>query len=84
MDMTEIAARLGLSGSRPVVRKATELRRLCDINVDSSVLAIVSNPCRPFPLSSPSISLVRMSLMLVSCRGEVCKGIISLEIAATK
>jgi hypothetical protein len=50
MDMSAIAARLGLSGSRPVVRKAAELRRLCDINFDSSVLGIVSNPRRPFPL----------------------------------
>ncbi|GJN10934.1 hypothetical protein PR202_ga29082 [Eleusine coracana subsp. coracana] len=40
MDMSAIAARLGLSGSRPVVRKAAELRRLCDINFDSSVLGI--------------------------------------------
>ncbi|TVU37739.1 hypothetical protein EJB05_11072, partial [Eragrostis curvula] len=47
MDMSAIAARLGLSGSRPVVRKAAELRRLCDINFDSSVLGIVSAPDRP-------------------------------------
>ncbi|KAF7072671.1 hypothetical protein CFC21_077772 [Triticum aestivum] len=40
MDMSAIAARLGLSGSRPVVRKAAELRRLWDINFDSSVLGI--------------------------------------------
>ncbi|GJN33186.1 hypothetical protein PR202_gb21756 [Eleusine coracana subsp. coracana] len=40
MDMSAIAARLGLSESRPVVRKAAELRRLCDINFDSSVLGI--------------------------------------------
>ncbi|CAM0948882.1 unnamed protein product [Alopecurus aequalis] len=40
MDMSAIAARLGLSGSRPVVRKAAELRRLCDITFDSSVLGI--------------------------------------------
>ncbi|VAI17969.1 unnamed protein product [Triticum turgidum subsp. durum] len=40
MDMSAIAARLGLSGSRPFVRKAAELRRLCDINFDSSVLGI--------------------------------------------
>ncbi|WVZ66773.1 hypothetical protein U9M48_015953 [Paspalum notatum var. saurae] len=40
MDMSAIAARLGLSGSRPVVRKAGELRRLCDVNFDSSVLGI--------------------------------------------
>lgn len=38
--MSSIAARLGLSGSRPVVRKAAELRRLCDITFDSSVLGI--------------------------------------------
>lgn len=47
MDMSAIAARLGLSGSRPVVRKAAELRRLCDINFDSSVLGIVSDPALP-------------------------------------
>ncbi|PUZ73047.1 hypothetical protein GQ55_2G443500 [Panicum hallii var. hallii] len=40
MDMSAIAARLGLSGSRPVIRKAGELRRLCDVNFDSSVLGI--------------------------------------------
>jgi origin recognition complex subunit 6 len=55
MDMSAIAARLGLSGSRPVVRKAAELRRLCDINFDSSVLGIVSNQRPPFPL--PLLSL---------------------------
>jgi hypothetical protein len=38
-----MASRLGLSGSRPVVRKASELRRLCDVTFDSSVLGIVSN-----------------------------------------
>jgi hypothetical protein len=44
MDMSAIAARLGLSGSRPVVRKAAELRRLCDVTFDSSVLGVVSAP----------------------------------------
>ncbi|KAG8099314.1 hypothetical protein GUJ93_ZPchr0013g36971 [Zizania palustris] len=42
MDMSAIASRLGLglSASRPVVRKAAELRRLCDVTFDSSVLGI--------------------------------------------
>jgi origin recognition complex subunit 6 len=81
MDMSAIAARLGLSGSRPVVRKAAELRRLCDINFDSSVLCIVSNPRRPFP--PPLLSLSPFSDAAFA-QGEVCKAIICLEIAATK
>ncbi|KAL5198643.1 hypothetical protein ABZP36_002155 [Zizania latifolia] len=42
MDMSAIASRLGLSGSRHAVRKAAELRRLCDVTLDSvsSVLGI--------------------------------------------
>ncbi|XBI53503.1 origin of replication complex subunit 6 isoform X1 [Aegilops tauschii subsp. strangulata] len=84
MDMSAIAARLGLSGSRPVVRKAAELRRLCDINFDSSVLGIVSLPHRPFNhFSSLDLSGVRVSDAGFA-QGEVCKAIICLEIAATK
>jgi hypothetical protein len=66
------------------VRKAAELRRLCDINFDSSVLGIVSDPRRPFPLST-SLVLSRAPVSDVGfAQGEVCKAIICLEIAATK
>lgn len=86
MDMSSIAANLGLSGSRPVIRKAGELRRLCDVNFDSSVLGIVSCPgCLP---SSPSSVFLpprgRASDLCVLLQGEVCKAIICLEIAASK
>ncbi|XP_062189964.1 LOW QUALITY PROTEIN: origin of replication complex subunit 6-like [Phragmites australis] len=83
MDMSAIAARLGLSGSRPVVRKAAELRRLCDVTFDSSVLGIVSaqNYCPP---SSCSLSIVGSVSDLCALQGEVCKAIICLEIAASK
>ncbi|KAF7059018.1 hypothetical protein CFC21_065972 [Triticum aestivum] len=84
MDMSAIAARLGLSGSRPFVRKAAELRRLCDINFDSSVLGIVSIPHRPSNhLLSLDLSVVRVSDAGFA-QGEVCKAIICLEVAATK
>jgi origin recognition complex subunit 6 len=84
MDMSAIAARLGLSGSRPVVRKAAELRRLCDINFDSSVLGIVSDPRRPLPYLLPlDLSCAHVSDVGFA-QGEVCKAIICLEIAATK
>ncbi|OEL35905.1 Origin of replication complex subunit 6 [Dichanthelium oligosanthes] len=85
MDMSAIAARLGLSGSRPVVRKAGELRRLCDVNFDSSVLGIVSDPDCPPSSDLPSfIRHADPSLTLCALQGEVCKAIICLEIAASK
>jgi hypothetical protein len=63
MDMSAIAARLGLSGSRPVIRKAGELRRLCDVNFNSSVLGIVSGPdCPPSSPISRSSSAARTCL----------------------
>ncbi|KAF7138709.1 hypothetical protein RHSIM_Rhsim07G0243500 [Rhododendron simsii] len=40
MDVTDIAKKLGLSESKPVIRKAAELRRLCDIQFDCSVIGI--------------------------------------------
>lgn len=86
MDMSAIAARLGLSGSRPVIRKAGELRRLCDVNFDSSVLGIVSGPDCP-PSSPEFLFFFRredVPLTLVLLQGEVCKAIICLEIAASK
>ncbi|KAE8800573.1 hypothetical protein D1007_24074 [Hordeum vulgare] len=62
MDMSAIAALLGLSGSGSVVRMAAELRRLCDINFDSSVLGIVSIPHGPLNyLLSLDPSVVRVS-----------------------
>ncbi|MQM21441.1 hypothetical protein Taro_054480 [Colocasia esculenta] len=56
MDISGIAGKLGLAGSKQVVRKAEELRRQADVQFDSSIMGI----------------------------GEVCKGIICLEIAATR
>ncbi|KAL8035576.1 hypothetical protein ABFX02_12G106100 [Erythranthe guttata] len=40
MDMSEIAKRLGLSDSKYLVRKAAELRRLADIQFDSSIIGV--------------------------------------------
>ncbi|KAL0374061.1 UNVERIFIED_CONTAM: Origin of replication complex subunit [Sesamum radiatum] len=40
MDMSEIAKKLGLSESRQLIRKAAELRRLADIQFDSSVTGV--------------------------------------------
>ncbi|KAI4990342.1 hypothetical protein ZWY2020_038705 [Hordeum vulgare] len=69
MDMSAIAALLGLSGSGSVVRMAAELRRLCDINFDSSVLGIVSIPHGPLNyLLSLDPSVVLMNDAASSCR----------------
>ncbi|KAJ8760861.1 hypothetical protein K2173_021899 [Erythroxylum novogranatense] len=40
MDISEIARKLGLSHSKQLVRKAAELRRLCDVQFDSSIIGI--------------------------------------------
>ncbi|GER49511.1 origin recognition complex subunit 6 [Striga asiatica] len=40
MDMSEIAKKLGLSESKHLIRKAAELRRLADIQFDSSVIGV--------------------------------------------
>ncbi|CAI0448092.1 unnamed protein product [Linum tenue] len=40
MDISEIAKRLGLSDSKQLVRKAAEIRRLCDVQFDSSVIGV--------------------------------------------
>ncbi|KAL5540371.1 hypothetical protein UlMin_041229 [Ulmus minor] len=40
MDLSEIAKKLGLSESKFVVRKAAELRRLCDVQFDSSIIGV--------------------------------------------
>ena len=42
MDLSDVAKRLGLSESKHVIRKAAELRRLCDIQFDCSVIGVVS------------------------------------------
>lgn len=42
MDLSDIAKKLDLSDSKQVVRRAAELRRLCDIQFDSSVIGVVS------------------------------------------
>ncbi|KAJ0987410.1 hypothetical protein J5N97_005766 [Dioscorea zingiberensis] len=40
MDISTIAAKLGLSDSKHVIRKASELRRLSDLQFDSSVMGV--------------------------------------------
>ncbi|KAF7828066.1 origin of replication complex subunit 6 [Senna tora] len=40
MDVSEIAKKLGLSNSKLVIRKASELRRLCDVQFDSSIIGV--------------------------------------------
>ncbi|KAL2666978.1 hypothetical protein AAZX31_01G044900 [Glycine max] len=40
MDVSELAKKLGLSDSKLVVRKAAELRRLCEVQFDSSVIGV--------------------------------------------
>ncbi|GER41422.1 origin recognition complex subunit 6 [Striga asiatica] len=40
MDMSGIANKLGLSGSKHLIRKAAELRRLADIQFDSSIIGV--------------------------------------------
>ncbi|KAL0358079.1 UNVERIFIED_CONTAM: Origin of replication complex subunit [Sesamum calycinum] len=46
MDMSEIAKKLGLSESKQLIRKAAELRRLADIQFDSSVIGVVGEICK--------------------------------------
>lgn len=43
MDLSDIARKLGLSETKHIVRKAAELRRLADVQFDSSVIGVVSN-----------------------------------------
>lgn len=43
MDISEIAKKLGFSDSKLLIRKAAELRRLCDVHFDSSVIGVVSS-----------------------------------------
>uniref|UniRef100_A0A7N0UJI7 Origin recognition complex subunit 6 n=1 Tax=Kalanchoe fedtschenkoi TaxID=63787 RepID=A0A7N0UJI7_KALFE len=40
MDLTGLAKRLGLADSKHVVRRAAELRRMCDVKFDSSVVGV--------------------------------------------
>ncbi|XVF43105.1 hypothetical protein PTKIN_Ptkin02bG0013600 [Pterospermum kingtungense] len=40
MDLSDIARKLGLSGNKLLVRKAAELRRLCDVQFDSSIIGV--------------------------------------------
>jgi origin recognition complex subunit 6 len=42
MDLSEIAKKLGLWETKHIIRKAAELRRLCDVQFDSSVIGVVS------------------------------------------
>lgn len=43
MDISEIAKKLGFSDSKRLIRKAAELRRLCDVQFDSSIIGVVSS-----------------------------------------
>ncbi|XP_021299805.1 origin of replication complex subunit 6 [Herrania umbratica] len=40
MDLSDIARKLGLSEQKLLVRKAAELRRLCDVQFDSSIIGV--------------------------------------------
>lgn len=40
MDLSDIARKLGLSETKHLVRKAAELRRLADVQFDSSVIGV--------------------------------------------
>ncbi|GMY26012.1 origin of replication complex subunit 6 [Fagus crenata] len=40
MDLSDIAKKLGLSESKYLTRKAAELRRLCDVQFDSSIIGV--------------------------------------------
>ncbi|KAG0471748.1 hypothetical protein HPP92_016294 [Vanilla planifolia] len=40
MDISTISARLGLANSKPLIRKAEELRRLSDVQFDSSIIGV--------------------------------------------
>lgn len=42
MNIGEIAKKLGLSESKHLVRKAAELRRLADVQFNSSIIGVVS------------------------------------------
>ena len=42
MDLSDIAKKLDLSDSKYLTRKAAELRRLCDVQFDSSIIGVVS------------------------------------------
>jgi hypothetical protein len=42
MDLSDIAKKLGLSEPKHLIRKAGELRRLCDVQFDSSIIGVVS------------------------------------------
>lgn len=84
MDVSELAKKLGLSDSKLVVRKAAELRRLCEVQFDSSVIGVVS------PFSFPSVLFGSilfdsiLKLFVLRSQGEVAKSIICLEIAAMR
>ncbi|KAG2702350.1 hypothetical protein I3843_06G078300 [Carya illinoinensis] len=40
MDLSEVVKKLGLSESKHLIRKAAELRRLCDVQFDSSIIGV--------------------------------------------
>uniref|UniRef100_A0A5B7BSF3 Origin of replication complex subunit 6 n=1 Tax=Davidia involucrata TaxID=16924 RepID=A0A5B7BSF3_DAVIN len=40
MDLSDIAKKLGLSDSKQLIRKAAELRRLCDVQFNSSIIGV--------------------------------------------
>ncbi|KAA8529435.1 hypothetical protein F0562_033766 [Nyssa sinensis] len=40
MDLSDIAKKLGLSESKHLIRKAAELRRLCDVQFNSSIIGV--------------------------------------------
>ncbi|RRT71277.1 hypothetical protein B296_00001985 [Ensete ventricosum] len=59
MDISAVASRLGLAGSKSLIRKAEELRRFSDVQFDSSIIGVV-RPCLSprlmLPLPSSTLS----------------------------
>ncbi|WOL11546.1 origin of replication complex subunit 6 [Canna indica] len=83
MDFSAIASRLGLANSKPLIRKAGELRRLSDLQFDSSIIGVVSPSftCRSM---LRLLCSVPSNILSFSRQGEVAKAIICMELAASR
>lgn len=92
MDLSEIAKKLEISESKHLIRKAAELRRLCDVQFDSSIIGVVSFSSNPWIIERAhefcvfdfEVVVSVMSEFVRDLQGEVCKAVICLEIAATR
>ena len=80
MDLSEIAKKLDLFMSKHLIRNADELRRLCDVQFDSSIIGVVS-----FLFLYISANGFFEAIYVISVfQGEACKDVICLEISATR